>query len=346
MPILSPDNTIYGQDGKVLHFSFQRFRRDVVEGDCCFMCGRLPSPTVRFNDEHIVPQWLLRRYGMYHEAITLTKGNGARYDHFTVRCCADCNSDLGALVETPTKELLCNGYDSLMSQMSETVAARIYCWCALLFLKMHLKDRTVRFERDRRKPSASVGSAHDWGAMHHIQCIARCPLLKIGLGRGAVGTLFFKRAKMHPTLRERYDQGDISFATTSMVRIDDIAIFAVLNDAGLCGMVLGELFERLGPLHPIQVREAMANLAYCSLRLRDRPTFRTTMDTARRMWIEAEYLPKSLALSAPVDDDFGQLLSFALQHVSLSDDVRASVRAGRASFTLNEKGEFVDIPIV
>ena len=154
------------------------------------------------HDEHVVPQWILRRYDMYNQRVTLPNGKTVRYDRFTVQCCEDCNSDLGSLVEEPVKDLLCDGYDSLVARMSETVRARLYCWCALLFLKMHLKDRDMRMEPDRRKGDAKIGDVHDWSTLHHVQSIARCPLAKVGLGHGAVGTLFFKRASCRPRTRD------------------------------------------------------------------------------------------------------------------------------------------------
>jgi hypothetical protein len=121
------------------------------------MCGRSRSATAPFNDVHVVPQWILRRYDMHNQRVNLSNGKTVRYDRFTVQCCADCNSDLGRLVEEPFKDLLSGGYDSLVAQMSETVRARLYCWCALLFLKMHLKDRDMRMHPDRRKGDAKIG---------------------------------------------------------------------------------------------------------------------------------------------------------------------------------------------
>ena len=130
-----------------------------------------------------------------------------------------------------------------------------------------------------------------------------------------------------------------------MLRIDDIVIFAVLDDAGMCDVVQQGDFQKLGPLHPIQTREAMTHLAYCNLRLTPRPAFQTTMDASGQMWVEARYIPDRFELSQPTDEHYGKLLSFAMQDIPLSPEERANALAGKFSLVFNEKGEFIDIPM-
>ena len=65
------DGSFLDEQGKVLYFSFERFVRDICEGDCCFICGTSPADR-SFNDEHVLPNWVLRRYGLHRRAITLS----------------------------------------------------------------------------------------------------------------------------------------------------------------------------------------------------------------------------------------------------------------------------------
>jgi hypothetical protein len=67
--LILPDGSLMGLGGKLLFFSVQRFRREIVEGDHCFVCGAKPTEKP-INDEHVIPDWVLRECnisGLTHE---------------------------------------------------------------------------------------------------------------------------------------------------------------------------------------------------------------------------------------------------------------------------------------
>lgn len=70
---VTEDRSIEDEQGRVLFYSAARFLRDVVEGDCCFNCGASPG-SVAFNDEHVLPYWVLRRFGLHDKRIELPGG--------------------------------------------------------------------------------------------------------------------------------------------------------------------------------------------------------------------------------------------------------------------------------
>ena len=92
-----PDNTILGEDGRILLLSCRRFVDEVVLGEACFVCGASPQSKT-FNDEHIIPRWVLKRYGLYDKEITLPTGERRHYRGYRVPCCVECNSLLGETV--------------------------------------------------------------------------------------------------------------------------------------------------------------------------------------------------------------------------------------------------------
>jgi hypothetical protein len=47
----------------------ERFIEDICLGDCCFICGAKPDEKP-FNNEHILPDWVLRRYDLFARTIT------------------------------------------------------------------------------------------------------------------------------------------------------------------------------------------------------------------------------------------------------------------------------------
>ena len=58
---MTDDGSALSNDDRVIFFSFHRFIADIVQGKCCFICGARRG-TVPFNDEHILPDWILRKF--------------------------------------------------------------------------------------------------------------------------------------------------------------------------------------------------------------------------------------------------------------------------------------------
>src|SRR5436305_11527020 len=104
------DGSIERSDGKVVFFSFERFMSDIVQGNCCFICGVSPDAS-EFDNEHILPDWLLRKYGLHDKTITLPNGRTLRYGGFTVPCCVRCNAVMGEQFENPISAMFANGSD-------------------------------------------------------------------------------------------------------------------------------------------------------------------------------------------------------------------------------------------
>jgi hypothetical protein len=106
------DGSVVDADGRVIFFSAKRFEQDIGLGDCCFICGAKPSDRP-FNDEHILPEWLLRRYNLFSETIKLPNESLVRYDRYTVPCCVDCNRNMGETIERPISEVIQAGPDAI-----------------------------------------------------------------------------------------------------------------------------------------------------------------------------------------------------------------------------------------
>lgn len=53
-------------NGKILHFSIKDFEEKIVKSNNCFICGQSPDDKI-FNDEHIIPKWILRKFDLYNQ---------------------------------------------------------------------------------------------------------------------------------------------------------------------------------------------------------------------------------------------------------------------------------------
>jgi hypothetical protein len=64
------DGSFVAPDGRVVFVSAERFERDICIGGGCVICGAARD-TKPFNDEHIIPEWVLRRFDLFNKKITL-----------------------------------------------------------------------------------------------------------------------------------------------------------------------------------------------------------------------------------------------------------------------------------
>src|SRR5580765_2174421 len=112
------DGSFEDGSGRVIFFSMERFMRDIVEGDCCFICGANPSQ-VPFNNEHVLPRWLLKRYALFDQTIGLPNGLKFKYSEYKVSCCQSCNSRMGEVIEQPVRDIIAGGCESVVTHVKE-----------------------------------------------------------------------------------------------------------------------------------------------------------------------------------------------------------------------------------
>lgn len=170
--VLAPDGSLVAADGRVIVFSKERFERDVCRGDCCFVCG-VARNAKEFNDEHILPRWLLRKHDLFAREIMLPNGHSYRYDRYKVPCCAECNAFMGKHVEEPVRAVLSGGYEAVVKHLKLEGPSLLYRWLALIYIKTHLRDATLPWNKDRRNDVGQIGDVYDWIALHHIHAVAR-----------------------------------------------------------------------------------------------------------------------------------------------------------------------------
>ena len=317
-------------------------------GDACFVCGAFPLDK-RFNDEHVVPRWVLRRYGLFDKEISLPTGERRHYRGYRVPCCVDCNSMLGEQLETPVSQLLDGDYEEVVGRLDETALRLLFTWVSLLFFKVHLKDRSVRLHKDPRLGLEVIGDAYDWGDMHHLHAIARSPYTKASLLPEAIGSLQVYEITGELT-NDGWDYLDFTFDQTVIIRVGRIGIVATLNDSTAAESAWSDRLNIIdGPISELQLREIGAMFALANRDLIDRPVFSTLVYDKTIAMIACQRPPlrlKDFELEA-----FGHALLFAVRNyvdakAIMVDGTRdpakvaAAISTGYVRFlTLN--GEFI-----
>lgn len=341
------DGSIVRDGGEVVFFSTERFVKDICLGNCCFICGARPG-TKPFNDEHVIPDWILRRFKLHTCSLTLSNGQQARYDRFKIPCCEECNSMMGRIIEAPLSELVRAGHAAFNDNAVSGGLLNIFVWLGLIFLKMHLKDRSFRWHRDERLGDEHISDFHTWEEFHHLHCLVRCFYSGAHIDQAAVGS--FLTLPMRPELSpERFDFVDLSEGQTLMLRLDDFAVFAVFNDSGGAMSWFHQKAKLItGPITELQAREIAAELAFLNLHLNPRPAFHTETNLFR----QTSHICATRS-SAPQMRPFdrsvrGALLErtigFAIDNIragsATREEIEASIKAGEFTSLFNEDGEF------
>ena len=346
--------SVYGRSGKLLKFSFEHFITDVVKGKACFMCGALPGTKV-FNDEHVIPDWLLRKFDSHSKKVKLPNSAPVLYGAFKIPCCQECNTLLGKRIEEPVAKIFNSSasYDTMLNHVKDEGFNLLFVWLSLIFLKHHLYDSKVRYHLDRRRRSdITIGDRYPWPLAEHALCVARSPYTNTVLTNGTIGSCFIYPVRQSKRLQ--FDHMDFFYSQAIMMQIYDVFMICVIDDAGYCNTVLKEEHERMKPpLFNIQCREIFAKYAYTSQRIKLRPKLHSDFLVTGQPLRTAE-VPDAFELSDWIGEDYGKLLCEATKdkHIpgdptqdlslgqQISEFVEARKRRGDWSYVFDDNGAF------
>jgi hypothetical protein len=336
------DGSLVASNGKVLFFGIERFVKDICHGDCCFICGVSPK-NHEFNNEHVLPHWLIKEYQLFNRTITLPNGTTFRYDRYTIPCCRECNSLMGKEIENPIRTLFSGGIDAVAKHLSSQGPKLLFTWLSLLFVKTHLKDRNLRMSLDHRETKGMIGENYEWQLLHHIHCVARSFYTGCRINSDVFGSLIICAAKIDDHY-EHFDFLDVSNASSILLRLKDFAIIAVLDDA--CGAFtkFSEKFENVrGALSPIQLREVLAHLSYVNMHLVERPIFFTHLSDVLQICAK---VPRFAYLDEYDRSHFGELLNHCCGSMLVNftneniEEIKVNVKKGCYTFLWDEHGNF------
>ena len=354
MPVtftIHSDNTVTHADGRIAFFGMNRFISEIASGTHCFICGRSPSEC-EFNAEHILPKWVLHAGDLFApgKSMTLPNGKPYKYGLFTIPCCVKCNGDLNMAYEQVIKPLIDSGYAAVARYLDQHGSKLFFQWLALIYLKTHLLDTRVLVDLNRKTSDGTkIGDLYDWATLHHVHCIARVHHSGAPV-EGDVGTFMAFPADTTPGY-PAFDYADLYDSRTIMLRVGEVAFFAVLNDAGQIGgtypraQALATSLRGTKGLTPLQIREMYAEVVFRSLGLRSRPRFYTEISPTFRIVVErAGYID----IQPPTEPSYGQLLYFLAEPYliyvdpSKRDEVKEALSNGTISFFTDHVPAFPD----
>ncbi len=256
---------------------------------------------------------------------------------------------MGKEIETPVSEALKGGVESLNDFLQNGHAFKLFVWMGLIFLKTHLKDRAHRVHLDRREGDQLISDQYDWSDLHHIHCVVRCFYTGCEIAKEVVGSCIVLPAR-DPKFGEKFDFADLYASQSMLLRVGELAIVVVFDDAGGAMSYFHRVAERFScPLSEIQLREVLSELAFLNLHLKNRPEFRTECDGLARTCRIVADLPR-LELQDLDRSVRGKLLMHSLSDVlphirangKSDQELRSAIESGVLSFLFDDSGEFVE----
>jgi len=340
--------SILTQSGKIILYSTDDFyKRIVIENDC-FICGAIKGSKT-FNDEHILPNWLLNKYKLHSKSITLSNGAKFNYGNYTISCCAECNTDLGQQIEKPISELLKLSYSEICKAVTtdQKKIQLLFKWLLLIFFKTHLKDTEFRWNLDKRKSEEKISDGYQWEKMHHIHCMVRKSYTNAIVDSSTIGSIIILPAIQHSSI-EPFDFTDNFNGKTIMLRLDEFCIICVLDDScGAYSMFIKDLAKITGPCSPFQLREILSHMTYINLHLKERPSYYSSFSPNGKYYIKAT-VPKNVELIEEKDRQitFGEIMHYYIKDMIRKDVTTESVlnqiMAGKYTYLFDNNGNFKD----
>ena len=342
------DGSIIDNGGRVIYFSAERFVQDIYLGDCCFICGVSPNETA-FNNEHVLPAWVLRRFNLFSKKVTLPNKTTFQYDRFTVPCCVDCNLMMGELIEKPVSDAVSGGLRAINKLVEEGGLLKIIVWMGLIFFKTHLKDRELRFNLDARKGAEKISDLYPWNELHHLHCIVRCFYNDCHVEQEAIGS-FLTLPVRNDASWEKFDFAHLTLQQTMLLRLDDAGMLAVFNDSGAVMNLFWQRLKRIkGAVSELQLREIMAELAFLNHHLKQRPTFHSEFDMTKEIYQILAKRPLEVELRDLDCSVRGDLLYRAVEYAlpnlrvvsHTKEKILDEIKSGTLTFLFDNDGKFI-----
>ncbi|MFJ8085439.1 hypothetical protein ACIQ6Y_33285 [Streptomyces sp. NPDC096205] len=191
------------QDG-IPGFIYRWDRDQALTQDRCFLCGA--DLADGRTDEHVFPQWLLRRCDLWNEKITLLNGTLMPYKQMRIPCCSTCNNEHLSRIEQAVGDAFAEGPEAVAALDTTT----LFLWMGKVYYGLMFRELSLL--ADRRDPQGGSIVSPKFLAtfrMHHLLMQA---------ARGAVrwhndqhpASVFVFEAQQPTDPRDRFDYVDVS----------------------------------------------------------------------------------------------------------------------------------------
>ena len=191
----------------------------------CFLCGTTLTKKI-LTKEHVFPKWLQRKFELRNLTLTLPNRTTIPYRKMTVPCCKNCNGIYLSKLENLIKSQVDLGYKSFIKKVSEL---EIYQWCLLIFYKILVYETFLKANlRDTGGKRMITEKQFKLLELNHL--MLRSIDKEIIFENFFPGSVFVCELETYEDFPRFYYSDDTIFQCFT-IRMDDIGIVVVLNDA-------------------------------------------------------------------------------------------------------------------
>jgi len=246
----------------------------------CFLCSA-PLRTRNRSDEHVFPKWLQNRFKLWDQRLDLINLTSIPYRQLTIPCCKTCNNVHLARIEDSMRAAVDSGPNAVAKLPHSTV----YMWLSKIFYGILYRESLLR--ADRRigiRPIVPKQVLQEL-RLHHdfMQGIRR----SLDFPFGVPGSIFIFGTAQPNRIESQFDFLDNHANLSIALRMGSVGIVCCLQDGGLTKVFHDHLkrpYYRENRLHPMQFREATAEVFYKSMLLESNP-FYTVVEDSHKMLV-------------------------------------------------------------
>lgn len=229
-----------------------------LEKNRCFLCGARLSKSNR-TEEHIFPKWLLNRYNLWDDKLTLLNKKYMQYRKIKIPCCRDCNTIyLGKLEET-IAEASKKGYREFI----KIPKIKIFQWLQKIYYQILYMELRLLFDPAKKAEGTIIDK-------ETIERYRMCHLFlqsirtKVKFHKPCPWSIFIFQIQEYGKNKLNFDFKDSLFLLTIAVRMGDIGIIGCLQDNNSQERIFKNYFRKIQKiaLHPIQFNELIAKVFY------------------------------------------------------------------------------------
>lgn len=265
----------------------------------CFLCG-VRLNTTNTSREHIFPKFLLNRFKLWEQRLTLINGTEIPYRKVVVPCCKTCNNKYIGRIDRKIAAAVKGGFDEF-AKLDEVL---VFQWLSrILYSILYLETITPRDPRFKRR---KILKKTFFRSLETAYLFLNSVRIKAEFHKPYPWSIFIFKAQTHSDVKLNFDFKDNPIMFTIAVRMGDIGIVAALQENGALQTLeeesLGITQARALELHPLQFCEVAARIFYAASLLDRVPKYMSISGPNDEMHIVS--IPIGGLSSKPIFGDF------------------------------------------
>lgn len=305
----------------------------------CFLCGNKITKK-GYSQEHIFPKWLLNKYKLWTNRLTLLNKKTLQYKQIKIPCCSICNGKLGNL-EKKIASAANDGYKKFI----KIPKIFIFQWLLKIIYLILYKETDILLDPSNPLKGSIVHKKilENFRTSHLFLQSVR---IKSKFHKPPPWSIFIFQIQKNKERKLNFDYKDNIPLLSVAIRMDDIGIIACLQDNNISEKFFQKEFKKLQKklLHPIQFDELIAKIFYQRSLLNRTPKY---ISISNGPQLEIISLPLQGFSTNPIYDkwnvkDYARFLSLFLKL-----PYENCYKSPNKFFTIlyNEKGRFKNLII-